>query len=279
MLALFTNAVAGKGHAVQSTKTVQAFLQEQHIPFQTFDAPWPGELTGITEAWIIGGDGTLNFFINQYPDATIPLAMIPGGTGDDFAWHLYGDRPLADLLPFLLRNASIKLVDAGSCNGQYFLNSVGIGFDGEVLKSMAAIRRLGGHLGYLWVVIKKIFSFRELTFNLTVNHSRKTNRYLLVNIANAPRTGGGFLVSPLADCKDGKLNLMTCEALSIGKRLRYLPVIEKGRHLSLSFIHHTTLQEITIETEQPSFAQLDGELISASRYDIRMHASKFRFKC
>lgn len=279
MLALFSNSLAGKGHAVQSTETVQTFLQQQQIPFQLFQAPWPTQLTGITEAWIIGGDGTLNYFINQYPDIAIPMAIIPGGTGDDFAWHLYGDRTLTDLLTFLLRNASIQSLDAGSCNGQYFLNSVGIGFDGEVLKSMSAIRRLGGHLGYLWVVIQKIFSFRELTFHLTVNNSRTSQRYLLVNIANAPRTGGGFMVSPLADGKDGRLNLMTCEALSIWKRLRYLPVIEKGRHLSLPFIQHSTLQEITIETAKPSFAQLDGELIEASRYQIRLHKAKFQFKC
>ncbi|HNP53539.1 MAG TPA: diacylglycerol kinase family protein [Ferruginibacter sp.] len=279
MLALFTNPIAGKGHALKSAATVQTLLQAKGIPYQLFEAPWPAELEGISEAWIIGGDGTLNYFINQYRNIKIPMAIIPGGTGDDFAWHLYGDRSLESLIDYLCTAATPTPIDAGSCNEKFFLNSVGIGFDGEVLKSMSAIRAWGGHLGYLWVVIKQIFRFSEYSFTITVANKRMQSRYLLVNIANAPRTGGGFMVSPLANSKDGALNLMTCSVLSVWKRLRYLPVIEKGKHLSLPFIEHRQLQTVTIETDRPSFAQLDGELIEARRYEIQVYPGRFLFRC
>lgn len=279
MLALFTNPMAGKGHALKSAAIVQTLLQAKGIRYQLFESPWPAQLAGISEAWIIGGDGTLNYFINQYRDINIPLAIIPGGTGDDFAWHLYGDRSLESLVEYLCTAAPPTPIDAGACNETFFLNSVGIGFDGEVLKSMSAIRSLGGHLGYLWVVIKQIFRFSEISFAITVADRRSQSRYLLVNIANAPRTGGGFMISPLADGKDGTLHLMTCSALSVWKRLRYLPVIEKGKHLSLPFIEHRQLQAVSIETDRPCFAQLDGELIEAQRYEIRIYPGRFLFRC
>ena len=61
----------------------------------------------------------------------------------------------------LVLTTTAKRVDAASCNDQLYMNSLGIGFDGEVLQSMRTIRWMGGHLGYLLVVLRKIFSFKE----------------------------------------------------------------------------------------------------------------------
>ena len=41
---------------------------------------------GFTEVWIIGGDGTINWFINQYSEIQLPLALFGGGAGNDFHW-------------------------------------------------------------------------------------------------------------------------------------------------------------------------------------------------
>jgi diacylglycerol kinase (ATP) len=36
-------------------------------------------LPAITEAWIVGGDGTLNYFINLYKEIAVPLVIFKGG--------------------------------------------------------------------------------------------------------------------------------------------------------------------------------------------------------
>lgn len=278
MISIFINPKAGKGKAEKTASQLEKILSGKNIPFTVYSGYWPESLSGCSEAWIIGGDGTLNYFINHYRDIDIPLALFKGGTGDDFAWKLYGDISLEEQVN-LVTYGRIRPVDAGSCNGKLFLNSVGIGFDGEVLKSMSTIRRLGGHIGYLWIVIRKIFSFREFQFRIRIQEQEVNGKYLLVNIANASRTGGGFMISPKADVHDGKLNLMTCRKLSVWKRLRYLPVIEKGNHLSLPFVSHKLVNDIHIDTETESFAQIDGELIRASHYNINILPGHFQFRC
>jgi YegS/Rv2252/BmrU family lipid kinase len=225
----------------------------------------------------VGGDGTLNYFLNAYSAISIPLVIFKGGTGNDFAWQLYGTMNVMQQVQHVL-NATAQPVDAGMCNDTFFVNSVGIGFDGEVLRSMSAIRRMAGHLGYLWVVIKKIFSFKEFLFSINVNERKISEKFLLVNVANASRTGGGFLISPQAKINDGALNLVLCKPLSITQRLKFLPVIEKGKHLRLPFIAHEQINNLMVTCHTKVFAQLDGELIHNDCFDIKILPAHFSFK-
>jgi diacylglycerol kinase family enzyme len=275
-IGLFINPLAGKGKAIKIAAAVKQRLQAENIHFTAFEK-WPVDFPDVTEAWIVGGDGTLNYFINLYTEVTLPLVIFRGGTGNDFAWKLYGDRTLQDQLDTVL-SVPAKRVDAGLCNGKFYLNSVGVGFDGEVLQSMGSIRLLGGHFGYLWVVIKKIFSFREYYFTIKLAQETLQDKFLIVAVNNSSRTGGGFMVSPKASVSDGLLDMILCKKLGIFKRLKVLPVIEKGKHLDLPFITYQQHTAVTIICEKEVFAQSDGELIRAKEFVLSVLPGKFLFK-
>ena len=125
-------------------------------------------------------------------------------------------------------------------------------------------------MGYLFVVIKKIFSFKEFSFRITTGEKPLNNKFLLVIINNSSRTGGGFMVSPKASLTDSKLDMVLCEQLPVLKRLRYLPIIEKGKHLELPFIHYSHEDSVKIECDKELYAQIDGELISGRSFDIKV---------
>jgi diacylglycerol kinase (ATP) len=275
-IGLFINPRAGKGKALKVAAAVQQRLRLENIPFIAFEK-WPVDFPAITEAWVIGGDGTLNYFINFYKAIAVPLVIFKGGTGNDFSWKLYGNSSVEHQLDCVLA-ASARPVDAGICNGKLYLNSIGIGFDGEVLRSMNAIRLLGGHLGYLWIVIRKIFSFKEYSFTIQLKDEELKGKYLLVAINNSSRTGGGFMVSPVASVTDGLLDMVLCRQLSIVKRLRALPLIEKGKHLYKPYITYQQHTAVTIICEKEVFAQSDGELICAKEFVLSVLPGKFLFK-
>ena len=266
---LLVNSHSGKGKALKVSGLLQVILSEKNIAFRIYKDTWPDQLTGFTEVWLVGGDGTVNYYINRFKDAAIPFAIFKGGTGNDLAWKLYGDISTKQQADLILQSSPRK-IDCGVCNGRLYANSLGIGFDGEVLRSMGAIRWLGGHLGYLLVVIKKICSFREFSFKITAGSQRFSGKYLLVIINNSSRTGGGFMVSPKASLTDGKLDLVLCQELTLLKRLRYLPVIEKGKHTDLPFIHYSHEDGVKIVCDREVFAQIDGEQIAAKIFDIKM---------
>jgi diacylglycerol kinase (ATP) len=276
-IALVVNPKAGKGRSLKLLEQLKQQLQHRSVTCVAFTDEWPQDFHAFTDVWIVGGDGTLNYFINHYPDIQLPLAIFKGGTGNDFAWKLYGDADILQQLEIVL-SSSPQPVDAAQCNEYLFVNGVGIGFDGEVLKQMKAIRLIGGHLGYYLVVLKTILSFKESSFEITGNGFTKKGKLLLAMVNNSSRTGGGFHVSPKASVKDGLIDLITSEPLSILQRFFYLPKIEKGNHLELPFIQHYTGESFLIECDKELPAQLDGELIVAKRFEFRVLKQKFFFR-
>ena len=130
----------------------------------------------------------------------------------------------------------------------------------------------------LLMVIKKIFSFKEYNFEIELIHTKISAKYLLLIVANSTRMGGGFMISPEGSITDGRLDLITCDPLSVFKRLKYLPVIEKGKHLTKSFINHERITSVKINCEKQMCVQIDGELILGNRFEIEILPGKYLFK-
>lgn len=269
------NPLAGKRASNRILNLIVSRLKESGINFILYNQNWPGDYSGFTEIWLVGGDGTLNYFINHF-EFIIPLALFKGGTGNDFAWKLYGDISTNDQIDLVLQ-AKAKPVDAGICNGLYFLNTVGIGFDGKVLGLMNTIRYLGSMPGYYLAVFKTILTYREPLFQITGEYLQMTGKLLLCVVSNAPRTGGGFLLSPQADPVDGLLNLLLCKPLRLFQRLKLLSRVKKGQHINLPVIDHSLIEKISIHCGTSLPAQMDGELIQAPTFNIGIARNKFRF--
>jgi diacylglycerol kinase (ATP) len=276
MIVLLYNSFSNAGKGARTAQLIIHELVQKGIALEHHCDIWPELIPAEAKIWIVGGDGTLNYFLNKYGILPNPVGIFEGGTGNDLYWKIHGNRSVHNQIDFLLNSQNNIHVDVGQCNEELFINGVGIGFDGEVLKKMKNIRRIGGHLGYLVQVIKTIFSYREQTFSLDFNKQKLSQTLLLLNIGNSSRTGGGFHISPLAEINDGLLNILLCQKLSIINRLRYLPVIEKGNHLSLPFISHYTTTSINITAEKKCFYQLDGELRKAQKFNISILNEKIR---
>jgi diacylglycerol kinase (ATP) len=258
-VAILENPVAGSGKSSRISEQLAKELSARQIPYTIFTDYWPGDFENFSDIWLIGGDGTINYFINHYPDCNKPLALFKGGTGNDFAWKLYGDQCLEDQLQQVLHSTP-KWIDAGKFNDTLFINCLGVGFDGEIIRSMKAIRILGGHLGYLLAVVLKIFSFREYAFKISTETETWKEHFLLVMVVNSSRAGGGFFVAPDAKINDGQLDMVLCRKLPVLKRLKYLPIIQKGKHLHLPFVIHRLGKKFSILAEFKMAIQADGEL-------------------
>ena len=109
------NQLAGAGRAVVFADRLCAELQKLGLAHTLFTQQWPDHFDGYTEIYITGGDGTLNYFVNKYPDTRLPLAVFNAGTGNDFHWLLYGTKTFHEQLQTVLQ-ASAKPIDLGRCN-------------------------------------------------------------------------------------------------------------------------------------------------------------------
>ena len=99
-----------------------------------------------------------------------------------------------------------------------------------------------------------------------------------MDISNGCRAGGGFYIAPEARADDGLLDVVIADALHPIKRLFYLPVMEKGKHLHLSFIHHYHTKQITISCRELTPYHLDGEYGEAKAFNIQILPGSLNFR-
>jgi len=275
-IALVCNPTAANKKALQVSDSIAVLLTGMDVRHSTFTTYWPTVWDDFTEVWIIGGDGTVNWFINQYPDIQLPLSVFAGGTGNDFHWMLYGDLSLETQAELVLEGEPRK-IDAGVCNGRLFLNGVGIGFDGAVVKDLLGKKKLAGKASYLLSILKHIVGYHEKPCTLQLPDETITQDCFMISVANARRYGGGFHVAPKALLTDGVLDVNIVGRISSLKRMRYLPVIEKGEHLELPFVRYCHTSKIKISAEAVLHAHMDGEYVSDKNFQIDVLPKRFSF--
>jgi len=275
--ALFVNVQAGKGKPLKVLPSVEQSLDQAGYTYEVITSNFPATLQSFTDIVIIGGDGTINYIINHYPEISVPIGIVPAGSGNDLAFTLFPKANLSEQIENAL-HGEVRMIDAGLCNGRIFLNCLGIGFDGEVAREITSVKWLSGRLKYYWVVIKKILSYRSRMLEINWPGGFKNGRRFMVTAANGYRSGGGFKIAPEADLQDGLLELVIIDPLPVWKRFLYLPSIEKGTHLGLPFVENYKVMKLFITSKESIAGHLDGELIEGNSFEISVMRRRYQFR-
>lgn len=276
-VALFVNPTPdGVSKALSMADRIVSCLTRKDIPFALFSTQWPTDLKGFTEIWIVGGDGTLNYFLNHYTSNDLPLVIFPGGSGNDFHWALYGDIQVEDQVERVLQGR-VQKVDAGICNGLWFINGVGIGFDGAIIHDMLGKSKIAGKASYLLAVLKNIVSYTEKSCMTVMDSAIISQECMMISVANGRRYGGGFYITPKALLTDGLLDVNIVGRVPPLRRIKYLPILERGEHLDLPFIQYYTSRKVSISSHYTLHAHLDGEYLASNSFEIELVPNKIAF--
>ena len=273
-IALVVNPLHAKAGLLAGA--IVSILEKKKISHRVYTDPWPTDWMDFTEVWIVGGDGTLNYFINRYLQINLPLAIFKGGTGNDFHWLLYGEISTEEQVNRVL-NASPQPVDAGLCNRKLFINGVGIGFDGKVAADLLGKEKGEGKTSYLLTILKNIFWYRSFLCAVSTTEFHWGKKCFMISVANGKRYGGGFRVSPKSLVNDGLLDTNIVGRIPPLLRLRYLPMIQKGVHLNLPFITYVKSSMVVVKALQEVPAHADGEAFSATEFAIECLPGRFLF--
>ena len=230
---------------------------------------------------LLGGDGTLNRFVNDTEGIGIrqEIYYYPTGTSNDFAMDLGRENCR---MPFpisgYLKNLPCVTVQGKTCR---FLNGVGFGIDGYCCQAGDALRKIPGRkVNYTGIAIKGLLRYFAPR-NATVTVDGKEYTYKKVWIAptmHGKFYGGGMIPTPRQDRNSGKLSVMLFHGAGRIRTLCVFPGIFKGTHIkhkNMVAVH--TGNEITVEFDQPTPLQIDGEtILGVTKYTA--HAAKVKEK-
>jgi diacylglycerol kinase (ATP) len=223
-----------------------------------------------------GGDGTINEVATGLIGSSIPLGILPIGSGNGLARSL--SIPLEiDAALALLLSPSLMTMDVGLVNKRLFIGVCGVGFDANLGKKYQA-HGTRGTLPYFVIGVKAYIQFRSETFTIESDNQVLTIAPLLITVANTRQYGAGAIIAPAADCQDGLLNVCILERVSFPKAIRTLPLLFNGRIYKSKYYHHFLCRSVKITCQNPQgYIHTDGEPWPRDKIlDIRIKPSALR---
>jgi diacylglycerol kinase (ATP) len=228
---------------------------------------------GCTTLVAVGGDGTSANVANAllFAGRGARLAVLPAGTGNDFAKVLGTESiGLAEMARLCTEPSDVRL-DVGRIEDNYFLNCCGFGFDVAVLQELEKTLWLRGSSVYIWAALKQLFAYSGLTISIRSNGEKELKAlHMMLVIANSPNFGGTFRIAPRASLTDGKLDAVSILDLPASRRMSMLSAAIKGNHERFPEVITTTSDSFEVLFDLPPWYETDGELHRAQSGSLRI---------
>lgn len=287
MIALLVNPAAGGGLAQRRAASLMTALRDAGVSdVVRADTRHGGDErriareaceSGARALVVIGGDGSVHHAARGLLDVEtpIPLAIVAGGTGNDFVKSLdmpaHDTRAMASRIAQAVTHGRTRRIDVGVIDEVPFLNAAGFGFDVEVLQRMQrhanhpSLRSgtIGsGTLAYVSTALSALLGYPGITASIGNGEDAMSPHCLLV-LANGRCFGGAFRIAPTASLDDGALDCIDIGQLSSMSRLGVFARATRGAHLTHAGVTHRRGATFTLRFPTAPAFEADGELYQA----------------
>jgi diacylglycerol kinase (ATP) len=267
---LIYNPMAGRGRASRHHAEAERHLRDLGAEVDVHASTSPADMTraaadasrgAYDRVVVCGGDGTLHLSVRDFDLANGTLALIPLGSGDDFAKVLGIPRDLRAACELALRG-SVREVDVALANGIRYLGVAGLGFDSEVARyANENVKFLRGSLVYLYAIIRVLPRFTP--HRVTIDGTR-SEEIMFATVGNSRQYGGGIRITPDAKIDDGQLDVCVVHRTSRMQLLKTLPQAYTGAHVKSPFVEMSRGTVFAFDSERPMDVYADGERITGT---------------
>jgi diacylglycerol kinase (ATP) len=220
---------------------------------------------------VVGGDGTVNEVVNGLAGAaanTVELALVPCGTGDDFA-RSFGISSDVEGALEVAAGRTVRTVDLGRARfldsdgverERYFANFGGAGISGAIARRGAATsRRLGARAAYFWATVAVFARWKSVEVSVQADDEHREGRMYEVLVANGAYAAGGMWIAPDAKTDDGLLEAVLIGDVTKPEFLVTFPKIYRGKHVGHPKVEILRARYVAVEAASPLSVVLDGE--------------------
>ena len=225
---------------------------------------------GVDVVAVLGGDGTIMQAAAALVGTEVPLAILPGGTGNQLAGNLgVSFNPIRAARTMVRGKA--RPFDLGRIEREdgahYFAVAGGAGLDARVMSDTAPTqKRRWGQLAYVATALRLLSDTACVPFCIEADGAEHEFEAALVLVANC-----GQIIPPLFKLGqgitpyDGMLDVIVLSATSIGGGLRALWNVVRetqGVYGETVFAARVSGAQLKITTPGgPEPVQLDGEIV------------------
>ena len=242
------NPAAGKGEVQSDLQSqIERVCAARGVDFEIHHTGGPGEATDFVRTtcehnpdlqlrfYACGGDGTLGETVNGASDfANASVGVVPVGTGNDFVRNFESKDTFLDIEAQL--DGEPAMLDLIQYNGKLCANMINIGFDCEVVKQVAKIKKsklIPKDMAYIAGLVITLIRKPGVTASVSFDGGEpEKRRMLLTSVANGAWCGGGFRSTPLALLSDGVLDALMIRNVSRISFLTLVGLYKKGTYVA-----------------------------------------------
>lgn len=263
------NPISGKGKNILDVELLSAVFSDQKFEIILKTSKQKKEakklaISSVKEGADVvvacGGDGTINEVASALVDTSVHLGILRYGSGNGLASNLYIPKKIQDAL-LVIKEGVVTKIDVGVLNNQFFFSNTSLSFGAQLIfyYSRAQHRQLQSYVtSFLKALIK---THRPPPFSVNIDGQTKKIRPFIFFISNSNEMGYNFTLTPQASLKDGKLDLLYIENVSIWDKailavLMFFKKIKKSKHAQYHIVEKI---EIVNEQSLTTLIQIDGE--------------------
>ncbi|KDE74144.1 lipid kinase [Fusobacterium necrophorum BFTR-2] len=265
------NPISGSGNSAKILDTVIATYQKYNkivVPFRIGETfPLEIALEDIHDNYehllIAGGDGTINQVLNLYmkKELTLPIAILPTGTANDFAKYLDIPLDIAEACEKIL-HSKVKRVDLGKVNDHYFINVFSFGLFTDVSqKTPTHLKNTFGKLAYYFNGMKEIPRFGKIDLKVESEDLTIQTKCFLAFVFNG-QTAGNINIAYNSKIDDGLLDVILVKGENLLKLGNLAYNFLRGEHLEKAEqenILYFKSKSLSLSSSQEITTDIDGE--------------------
>lgn len=211
----------------------------------------------------VGGDGSVNEIANGLIGTNTAMAILPTGSGNGLARHLGIPMDLKKAM-LTLQKGTVQKIDSIQFNQECFVNVAGVGFDAHIGWEFSKFGKRG-FSSYLKVILRELAALKKQRYELEIDGQAKVEKEAyLISFANGSQWGNNASIAPLADVKDGVLDIVLVKKFSWLLSLPFgIKLFTKKIHTSSS-VETIKARQVIVKQEK-NIAHIDGEPIESGQ--------------
>jgi diacylglycerol kinase (ATP) len=269
------NPASGNGAAARTWPRMRALAAAQGLDGDALVTEAPGHAAelarqaaedGARLVVAVGGDGTINEVVNgllESESSEVELAVLPQGTGDDFA-RTFGIPTNPELAVAVAAAGAARPVDVGRASfvggERYFANFAGAGISGAIAQRGARTsRRLGAKAAYMWATVTVFVRWSSVPMRIQLDDETREGAMYEVVVSNGKYAAGGMKIAPDASPDDGQFDAVLIGDVSKADFVTTFPKIYRGRHTTHPKVEVVRATTVAVDASEALPVVLDGE--------------------
>lgn len=285
-VAVLVNPASGRGAGADSGQVAIERLRARGADVRVYQGTSESQTVALARRAVAegpgvlvvaGGDGTVSSVLAPVLGSGVPLALVPGGTGNDLAREhgipLDDAAAAADVaLDGTRRRVDAGTVTAADGTARHFVTVVCAGLDSLTNERTNRMTWPTGPARYQVAVYLEWLRLRRFAYRLhPVGAAALEQDGYMLAVGLTRFYGGGVPICPGADPADGLLDVTLVQAVGRFRVLAFDPLIKAGTHVDRREVTTLRTSEIRLEAPVGLVAYADGERIGPLPLTVEAH--------